>query len=177
MRELSRFACSSRYHRAHSAVIREEQIEHDARGEGMPVGSGSCSSWRGLRSVLAAPRVQPRPHRRRRRRKRYRARQDFPRTFQDGTLMQHSVRSRTKAGSLYCRVGRRSKVLGNPAGIRAYRSWTASTTVEDIARAVTDEFDAWTGGTALKDVRAFPEEVRGSTEGMLASDDVSVTTP
>jgi hypothetical protein len=78
-------------------------------------------------------------------------------------------------GGIVVLPGRKEVKVLNPVGIRAYSLMDGKHTVEDIARAVTDEFDV-DYGTALKDVRAFLEEVR-STVGMLASDDVSVTTP
>jgi hypothetical protein len=65
------------------------------------------------------------------------------------------------------------KVL-NPVGSRVFSLLDGKNTVEDIARAVTDEFEV-DYETALKDVKKFLEELR--TEGMLADDDGRAMTP
>jgi hypothetical protein len=95
---------------------------------------------------------------------------NFPRRHPDAAF-----REIANEGGIVVLPGRKEVKVLNPVGIRAFSLMDGKHTVEDIARTVTDEFDV-DYGTALKDVRAFLEELR-STEGMLAQEDVTVTTP
>jgi coenzyme PQQ synthesis protein D (PqqD) len=93
----------------------------------------------------------------------------FPRRHPDAAF-----REIGDEGGVVVLPGRKEVKVLNPVGSRAYSLMDGKHTTEDIARVVTDEFDV-DYATALKDVRAFLEEMR-ETEGMLAPDEVGVTT-
>ena len=95
---------------------------------------------------------------------------NFPRRHPDA-----AYREIANEGGIVVLPGTKEVKVLNPVGIRVFSLMDGKHTAEDIARAVTDEFDV-DYGTALKDVRAFLEEVR-LTDGMLAPEDVRVTTP